>query len=71
MKSQGNEPAADTIFFGGDIVTVDENNPTVEALAVGGEIIRAVGTRGEVFDLKGPNTEMVDLAGKTLTPGLI
>ena len=71
MNSQRNAPHADTIFFGGDIITVDDDNPTAEALAVGGEKIMAVGARDEVFRLEGPNTEMVDLAGKTLMPGLI
>lgn len=71
MNGQGSGSAADTIFFGGQIITVDENNPTAEALAVGDGKILAVGARDEVFRLKNSNTELVDLAGKTLMPGLI
>jgi len=62
---------ADSIFWGGDIITVDDNNPTVEALAVRGGLIMAVGSRDEVFQQKGPETQMIDLGGKTLMPGLI
>lgn len=71
MSKPQNRSRADTIFVGGDIVTVDDDNPTVEALAVSGEKILAVGSRDEVLRLKGAQTEIVDLEGKTLMPGLI
>jgi predicted amidohydrolase YtcJ len=62
---------ADTIFVGGDIITVDDNNPTAEALAVANGRITAVGARDEVLRQKGAHTRVVDLGGKTLMPGLI
>ncbi len=62
---------ADTIFSGGDIITVDDRNPEAEALAVAGGRIAAVGAREEVFQRRGPHTRMVDLEGMTLMPGLI
>ena len=62
---------AETIFMGGDIVTMNEARPEAEALAAGRGKIMAVGTRDEVLDLRGPETRVVDLAGKTLMPGLI
>jgi len=62
---------ADTIFFGGDIITVDDKNPSAEALAVGNGKLIAVGGRDEVFQTKSPATQLVDLKGKTLMPGLI
>ena len=40
--------AADTIYTGGDIVTVNDAQPTAEALAVKDGKILAVGTRAEV-----------------------
>ena len=43
MKNPNDTAHADTIFFGGDIITVDENNPSAQALAVAGEKILAVG----------------------------
>jgi predicted amidohydrolase YtcJ len=62
---------AEIIFVGGDIITVDDNHPTAEALAIGDGKITAVGAAEEVFRQRGPTTTVVDLAGKTLMPGLI
>jgi predicted amidohydrolase YtcJ len=64
--------AADIIYAGGDIVTVNDKQPNVEALAVKGGKIVAVGTRAEIERLhKGPATRIVDLAGKTLLPAFL
>ena len=63
---------ADYIFYGGTIITMEEENPSAEALAVKGANILAVGKRDEVLALKGPSTEFVHLdARQTLLPGLI
>ncbi len=64
--------AADTIFTGGDIVTVNDAQPTVEALAVKDGRILAVGARSVVEAAhKGESTTVVDLAGKALLPGFL
>ena len=64
--------AADTIYTGGDIVTVNDMQPTAEALAVKDGRILAVGARGEIVaSHKGAATTVVDLGGKTLLPGFI
>jgi len=65
------EPMADLIYQGGPIVTVNELQPLAEAVAVRGGRIVAVGYRDDVLKLKGRNTRVVDLAGKTMIPGLI
>ena len=70
-SSYGADPKADLIFQGGNIVTVNELQPSAEAVAVRAGRIMAVGYRDEVMKLRGPNTKVVDLAGKTLIPGLI
>jgi predicted amidohydrolase YtcJ len=63
---------ADTIYFGGDIVTVNDAQPTVEAIAIKDGKILAVGGSTEVAKAhKGMNTTMVDLGGKTLLPGFL
>jgi predicted amidohydrolase YtcJ len=71
MSEQSVGRHADSIFSGGDIITVDHRNPEAEALAVTGGRIAAVGTREEVFRRRGPDTRLVDLEGTTLMPGLI
>lgn len=71
MSDPRDSTYADTIFMGGDIITVDDSNPTAEALAVKDGKITGVGRRDEVLQKKGPETQMINLAGKTLMPGLI
>ncbi len=63
--------AVDTIFLGGDILTMDEGQPQVEALAVDAGRIVAIGPEAEIRALAGWRTRTVDLEGRTLMPGLI
>ena len=62
---------ADKIFFNGNIYTVNENAPHAEAIAVSGDRLLFVGSNEDVQQFKGPGTEMVDLKGKTVLPGII
>ncbi len=63
---------ADAIYYGGDIVTVNDAQPTVEALAVKDGKILMVGARTELEKFhKGSTTQMIDLAGKALLPGFL
>ena len=64
-------PPADTIFFGDNIVTMDPNQPTVEAVAVRGETITAAGSLDDVMALQGDATRTVDLGDRALLPGFI
>jgi len=57
---------ADLLFTGGPVLTPEGRTAT--AVAVSGGRITAVG-RDEVLDLRGPRTEVVDLAGRLLLPG--
>jgi predicted amidohydrolase YtcJ len=63
--------APDTVFVNGKIVTVDDRFTIAQALAVKGERILKVGTTAEVEALRGPQTRVIDLAGRTVIPGLI
>ncbi len=63
---------AEVIYTGGDIVTINDGKPTVEALAVKDGKILAVGARADLEKAhKGAATEVVDLGGKTLMPSFI
>jgi len=63
---------ADAIYTGGDIVTVNDAQPTVEALAVKDGRILAVGTRADIEKgHRGTATKVVELAGRTLIPSFI
>ena len=63
--------AADMIFFGNNIVTMDPNQPAVEAVAVRGETITAAGALDDVMALRGDATRVVDLGDSALLPGFI
>lgn len=62
---------ADQIYINGNILTVDVNNSIVEAVAIKGGKILAVGTTSAINQLKGAQTQVFDLKGKTLIPGFI
>lgn len=67
------EPAdpADLVLRGGTIVTVDDANAEVEALAVRDGRIVALGTEAEISALVGRDTEVLELNGATAYPGFI
>lgn len=62
---------ADVIYSGGPILTMDDGNPRVEAVAVKSGRILAAGTADAVMTLKGANTRLVDLGGRTMLPGFV
>jgi predicted amidohydrolase YtcJ len=69
---------ADRILVNGKIVTMDDwsivpNRPgtIVEAMAIKGKKIMALGTDQEMRELAGPKTHFVDVGGRTVIPGLI
>jgi predicted amidohydrolase YtcJ len=64
-------PFADAIYINATVVTVNDKQPTAEAVAVKNGKILAVGDRRTVEALKGSGTQIFDLKGKTLTPGYI
>lgn len=60
--------APDTIWVNGTVVTM-EGERVVQAVAVLGDLIVAVGSDAAVRGLAGPETRVVDLNGRTMTPG--
>lgn len=62
---------ADTIFVGGEIVTMDPRLPRAAAMAVRGGRVVAVGDASAVGELRGAATTVRHLRGRTVTPGLI
>ena len=62
---------ADWILTNGKILTADDNFSIVEAIAINDGRIVAVGTENQVIAHAGSNTELTDLDGQTVVPGLI
>src|ERR1051325_7082875 len=61
---------ADLILLNGNIYTVNERQPQAEAVAVAKDHIIFVGGNDDAKKLATPQTRIVDLAGKTVVPGL-
>ncbi len=62
---------ADAVYFGGDIVTVNDAQPSAEAIAIDDGKIVFVGAKADAMKLAGASTSVVDLKGKTIVPGFI
>ena len=61
----------DLILYNANVITLDEAFPNVQAIAVGGNRISAVGSNEEVLALQVAGTQLLDLQGRTVVPGLI
>ncbi|MCP9230031.1 amidohydrolase [Mesorhizobium sp. LMG 17147] len=62
---------ADLIVTNARVLTMDEGNPTAEAVAIKDGNILAVGDRRTVEALKGPATKVIDAQGGSVVPGFI
>ena len=62
---------ADLIVHHGKVVTVDREFSVRQAMAIKNGLILRVGTDEEIRRLKGPRTELIDLAGAMVLPGLM
>ncbi len=62
---------ADTVLINGTILTVDPKDSIAEALAIRAGKIIAIGSKQQILALTDANTQVLDLHGRTATPGLI
>ena len=65
-----NKEKADLVIINGKVLTIDEKNPTAQAIAIKGETIIAVGTTSEIsgyIDQK--STRVINAGGKLVLPG--
>jgi len=65
------EGMADFALINGKIITIDENDSIVEAVACKDKKVIAVGDYEKVKAYIGADTEVLDLEGKTVTPGFV
>src|SRR5262252_7618329 len=71
-SAQRQAPApADLILVNTKIYTVDDSHPYVDAMAVRGGRVAFVGSTREALLLRGPSTQVLDLAGRTVVPGMV
>ncbi|HMG56758.1 MAG TPA: amidohydrolase [Kofleriaceae bacterium] len=63
--------APDVVMLGGDLWTMDPQHPRAAAVAWRGDLIVAVGDDAQIRALAGPSTRVIDLHGRSATPGLV
>jgi predicted amidohydrolase YtcJ len=68
---QSSAIADDTLFVHGHIYTGNPKAPWATALAVGGTRIEAVGTDAAILKHRGGKSEVIDLHGQTVIPGIV
>ncbi|MGH9463617.1 MAG: amidohydrolase [Vicinamibacteria bacterium] len=64
-------PPADLVIRGGKIITLSQERPVAEALAVSGGRIASLGTTAEINSFVGPETRVIELDGGLAVPGFI
>lgn len=64
-------PTADTILAGGKVLTVDAGDTVAQAVAIRDGLVLQVGTDAAIRALAGPSTKVVELKGRTVTPGFV
>jgi len=62
---------ANIAFLNGEVITVDGQDSIREALAISDNKIVAVGSNEEIKDYIGDSTQIIDLEGKSILPGII
>lgn len=69
----GAEPSlhADRLLTGGRVLTLDDRHRIDQAIALSGNRILATGSDAELRSLAGPATQVIELNGRTVMPGLI
>jgi len=65
------QDVADRIWSGGTVITMNDGAMRAEAVAEKDGLILGVGTEAEVMKLRGPDTQVIDLAGNTMLPGFV
>jgi predicted amidohydrolase YtcJ len=65
------QPRATLILVNGRVLTVDSADRVVQAVGIAGNRIVAVGSTAEVERSAAPRARRIDLAGRTVTPGLL
>jgi hypothetical protein len=60
----------DTILFNGRVTTLDPAKPNATAIAIESGRIVTVGDDRDIMAMRGPNTAVIDLKGRTVIPGL-
>jgi predicted amidohydrolase YtcJ len=62
---------ANLVLANGNVLTVDALDTIAQAVAISGDKILMIGTSEDMLALAAPDAQIIDLAGRTVTPGMI
>jgi predicted amidohydrolase YtcJ len=68
---QSSSKSADLVLLNGKILTMDSENAEVDALAIKGDTVIALGSDEDIQSYVSENTEVIDMKGMLAVPGLI
>lgn len=71
LATTASAQAPDLIVTNARIYTIDQNRPVVDAMAIRNGRIVATGPSRLIGAMKGASTQVLDLGGKTVVPGMI
>jgi predicted amidohydrolase YtcJ len=69
VMAQNQDP--NLILAGGKVTTLDPGTPEADAVAITDGRFSAVGSAGAIMAMRGPTTQVIDLGGRRVLPGLI
>src|SRR5262245_19046950 len=69
--AQAQSPApADVVFVNGKVFTADDGDRVVQGFAISGDRFVAAGSDSDVRRYAGPQTRVIDLKGRFVSPGI-
>jgi predicted amidohydrolase YtcJ len=71
MTALAKDRPPELIYHGGVIITINDQQPTAEAVAIADGTVVSVGAASELLATAGTETTVIDLEGKTLLPGFV
>ena len=60
-----------TIYMHANIITLEDTQPTAQAMFVANGLIKAIGNQQDILKLKSNKIKIIDLKGQTVLPGFI
>jgi predicted amidohydrolase YtcJ len=71
VPAHAQAPPADTVLVNGKVITLDDASSIVQAVAIRDAKVLAVGTNADIRQRADAHTNVIDLGGRTVVPGLM
>jgi predicted amidohydrolase YtcJ len=71
VPAHAQAPPADTVLVNGKVITLDDGSSIVQAVAIRDAKVLAVGADADIRQRSDAHTNVIDLGGRTVVPGLM